>query len=123
MNRQKIIRWGFFFAGITIMSLGISLTIKGQSLGISPWDVLHIGLYRQLGLSIGSWNIITGLAIISFVSMVTKEWPKLGTWLNIIVIGIFIDIFNWLLPDITTFWGQTIVFVVGAIVMGCGSAI
>lgn len=123
MTKSFILRWGFFLAGLIIMALGISMTIKGQRIGVSPWDVLHVGLFNKIGLSIGSWNIITGLIIILLVSIYVREWPKLGTWINIVAIGIFIDFFNWLLPDITTLWGQTIIFVLGVIVSGYGTGI
>jgi len=109
--------------GMMIMALGVAMTIKGQRLGIGPWDVLHVGLYNNLGLSIGSWNIITGLLIILIVSIFAREFPKLGTWINIVVIGLFIDLFNWLLPEFTTLFGQTIILVIGIIVMGFGAGI
>ena len=123
MTKHYLYRWGFFLAGLIIMALGISMTIKGQRLGISPWDVLHVGLYRKFGLSIGSWNIITGLFIVFFVSIFLREWPKLGTWINILTIGVFIDLFNWLLPEFTTIWGQTIIFILGVVVSGYGAGI
>ncbi len=54
------VKWLVFFMGLLIMSFGISLMIKAN-LGSAPWDVLHIGLYYQFGLSIGTWSIIIGL--------------------------------------------------------------
>src|SRR5690625_1366130 len=81
-RKHYIYRWGFFLFGLIIMSLGISMTIKGQRLGVGPWDVLHVGLYQKIVLSIGTWNIITGFIIISSVSLILREWPKLGTWIN-----------------------------------------
>ena len=50
----------------------------------------------------------------------TKRWPQLGTWLNILVIGSFIDVFNWLIPDITSFAGQLIIFLGGVLVIAIG---
>lgn len=123
MAKQYFYRWTFFLAGLIIMSLGISMTIKGQRLGVGPWDVLHVGLYRKIGLSIGTWNIITGFLIISIVAIIVREFPKLGTWINMTVIGLFIDLFNWLLPDFTTLWGQTLIFIIGIIIMGYGAGI
>lgn len=120
MKKELIWRWAFFVAGVTIMSLGISMTIKGQQFGISPWDVLHVGLYRHLGLSIGTWAILTGIFIVIVTMIGTKKFPQLGTWLNILFIGSFIDMFNWLLPDITSFIGQLIIFILGVIVMAIG---
>lgn len=101
-------RWLFFIAGLIILAFGISLTIKGQLLGIGPWDVLHVGLYLNVGLTIGSWSIISGLVIVIGTAIGTKRFPKIGTWLNMILIGLFIDFFNWLLPDLASYFGQTI---------------
>ncbi|MDF2068032.1 YitT family protein [Bacillus sp. Cr_A10] len=120
MKKELIWRWAFFIAGVTLMSLGISMTIKGQQFGISPWDVLHVGLFRHLGLSIGTWAILTGIFIVIVTMIGTKRFPQLGTWLNILFIGSFIDMFNWLLPDITSFIGQLIIFIFGVIVMAIG---
>lgn len=110
-------RWIFFIGGMMFMSLGISLTIKGQRLGIAPWDVLHVGLFQNVGLTIGSWSIITGLVIVTVTSIFLKEWPRLGTWLNMMVIGLFIDFFNWLLPDLTSLTAQIISFILGVLVL------
>lgn len=106
-----------------VLSLGISMTIKGQRLGIGPWDVLHVGLYRNFGLSIGTWGIITGFIIIISTAAVLRAWPKVGTWVNMFLIGIFIDFFNWLIPEVTTFGAQLIIFAVGVIVQGYGVGI
>ena len=115
-------RWSFFFIGISVMSLGITMTIKGKALGTSPWDVLHIGMFRQFGLSIGSWSILVGLFIILGTSLYLKAWPKLATWLNMLLIGTFIDFFNWVLPSTSKFGLELTYFILGFLVMsiGCG---
>ena len=123
MRKIRLWRWAFYFAGLLVVSLGISMTIKGYRLGIGPWDVLHVGLYQNLGLTIGSWSIISGLVIIVVTAGFLKEWPKIGTWLNMILLGVFIDIFNWIIPDFETLGAQTIIFVFGVIVMGYGAGL
>jgi len=122
MRNELKWRWGFYFVGIATMSFGITLTIKGKALGTSPWDVLHIGLFKQLGLTIGSWSILVGLFIILATSFYLKTWPKLATWLNMLLIGTFIDIFNALLPNTTVFMWELVYFISGFFVMsiGCG---
>ena len=69
---------------------------------MGSWDVLHIGLTKTLGLSIGSWSIILGLAILAFDMLITKSslYPER---LLICFGGHFIDIFNYWLPDIDGF--------------------
>ncbi|MBB4823083.1 putative membrane protein YczE [Sporosarcina luteola] len=120
MRRIFIWRWVFFLVGMMIMSLGISMTIKGNRLGIGPWDVLHVGLYRKFGLSNGSWSILTGFVIIASTAIVLRQWPQLGTWLNMFLIGLFIDLFNWLLPDFSSLAGQAVIFTIGVFVTAYG---
>ena len=122
MNREFVFRWLFFFFGLMIMGLGVALTIKGQRFGVGSWDVLHIGLFKNLGLSIGLWSIIMGIIIITISSIGLRELPKLGTFMNMLFVGIFIDFFNWLLPDPNTFTVQLISFVLGVLLLaiGCG---
>lgn len=123
MRRIQTWRWTFYLVGLLVVSLGISMTIKGYRLGIGPWDVLHVGLYKNLGLSIGSWSIISGLVIIVVTAGFLKEWPKIGTWLNMILLGIFIDLFNWILPDFETLGAQTVIFVLGVAITGYGAGL
>src|SRR5699024_9075184 len=122
MNREFVFRWLFFFFGLMIMGLGVALTIKGQRFGVGSWDVLHIGLFKSLGLSIGLWSLIMGIIIITISSIGLRELPKLGTFMNMLFVGIFIDFFNWLLPDPNTFTVQLISFVLGVLLLaiGCG---
>lgn len=123
MRKIQIWRWTFYLVGLLVVSLGISMTIKGFRLGIGSWDVLHVGLYQNLGLTIGSWSIISGLVIIIGTAGFLKAWPKIGTWLNMIFLGMFIDLFNWILPDFETLGAQTVIFVLGIVVMSYGGGL
>lgn len=118
--KQLVWRWVFFVTGVTMMALGISMTIKGQQFGIGPWDVFHIGLHNHLGLTIGTWTILASIIIVLITIMGTKKFPQLGTWLNILFLGSFIDVFNWILPDITSYIGQLIIFIIGVVVIAVG---
>lgn len=123
MAREYTYRWLFFLVGIMILGLGVALTIKGQRFGVGSWDVLHIGLFQNLGLSIGLWSIILGIIIIIISSIGLRTFPKVGTFLNMIFVGLFIDFFNWLLPDPTTFLFQFLSFILGIVLLGTGSGI
>lgn len=120
MKRNYGLRWIFFLAGLMILALGISMTIKGQRLGISPWDVLHVGLFQQLGLTVGTWSIIMGSLILLGTCLITKKLPRIGAILNMLLVGIFIDLFNWLLPEPSSWAGVILIFTLGVVVMGYG---
>ncbi|HWO97665.1 MAG TPA: YitT family protein [Bacillus sp. (in: firmicutes)] len=120
MSRETIIRWSFFVFGLIILAFGIALTIKGKDLGIGPWDVFHYGLFLQFGLSIGTWAIIAGFIILFATSLATKSFPKIGAVLNMLLLGGFIDFFNYILPDPESMWIKTVVFIIGVIIMGYG---
>lgn len=123
MRKKFAWQWTFFFVGLAVMSLGISLTIKGKALGTGPWDVLHIGLFKQFGLTIGIWSVLTGLTIVLSTSLFLRRLPKIATWLNMLLIGSFIDLFNWLLPSTSIFIWELCYFIAGFFVMSIGCAL
>lgn len=120
MKRHIYWRSTFFLLGIVILSLGIALTIKAKALGVGSWDVLHIGLANSFGLTIGTWSIILGLIILTIDSVFMKRLPKTGTFLDMFFAGIFIDIFNALLPSISGFYSQVFIFIIGLLLLGFG---
>ncbi|MCY8513860.1 YczE/YyaS/YitT family protein [Bacillus atrophaeus] len=120
MKREFVLRWAFYFIGLLILSFGISLSIEGKALGISPWDAFHYGLFQRFGLTIGQWAIIIGAIIVCLTSVFTKALPKIGAILNMLLIGIFIDFFNILLPEPSTYTVSVIVFSLGVLLIGYG---
>src|SRR5690625_4741587 len=74
--REAMLRWSFFFGGLIILGLGVALTIKGQRFGVGSWDVFHIGLFKQLGLTIGTWSIIAGIVIVIISAIGMREFPQ-----------------------------------------------
>lgn len=120
LSKRIFLKWSFFIIGLIILALGISMMIKGRLLGVGPWDVLSIGLFKHVGLTIGTWSILVGLVIVAVTAVATKAWPKLGTVLNMVLIGIFIDIFNLLLPEVESLLVQVPVFIAGLFVYAYG---
>ena len=75
--------------GLFLFALGIVVTMKAN-LGFAPWEVFHQGVTLTIGLSIGKVSILTGLVICILVYL-SGEKLGLGTILNMILIGIFMD--------------------------------
>lgn len=120
MNKHIYWRSAFFFLGIVILALGVALTVKANTIGVGSWDVLHIGLTNTLGLTIGTWSIIVGLIILAIDSLFMKRLPKIGTFLDMFLTGIFIDLFNFWIPTVNGFFPQLIAFCAGLLLLGFG---
>jgi uncharacterized membrane protein YczE len=119
------IRLALFFVGLIIFSLGITIAINVQHLGIHPWDVLSVGLFDLFGLSIGSWNIMIGFLLILVSFILDRTYVKWGTFVNAVIIGSFVDLFLWMdfLPQATHGWTDWLIIVIGIVVMGIGGGL
>jgi uncharacterized membrane protein YczE len=118
------IRFTVFGLGLMVMSFGLDLFITSH-LGASPWDVLHVGLFQHFGLTIGSWSIIAGFFILAISATLMREWPKLGAFLNMILVGMFMDLY-FKLPFMVTplsMEGKLVMFASGLIINGIGMGI
>lgn len=117
-------RFLIFTLGLLVMTLGIVLIIVAD-LGPSSWDVLHIGLYNSFGLTIGTWSIIVGVAIVILSAILLKSFPPIGTFLNMLLVGIFIDLFL-LIPFLQTpdsTMGKMVMFLSGLLINSYGMGI
>ncbi|SFE04944.1 hypothetical protein SAMN05216238_107201 [Lentibacillus persicus] len=118
-------RWFVYIIGILIFSMGITITVNMQHLGVHPWDVLNVALFEIVGLSIGSWAIIISFLLIIISWILDKSYIKIGTFLNAVLIGVFVDMYMWLdfLPKATNSWVDVVIIIAGIIVMGLGGGI
>ena len=85
------------YAGLVLYGLSMALLVR-SGLGVMPWDVLHQGLARQLGWSLGTVTIVVGaLVLLAWVPL--RERPGLGTVSNVVVIGLALDAALAVLPE------------------------
>ena len=78
------------YAGLVLYGLSDALMLLA-GLGVDPWDVLHQGLSRRLGLGVGTWAIIVG-AVVLALWVPLRQRPGFGTLSNVIVVGAVIDL-------------------------------
>ena len=90
-SRRLPRRLAQLYAGLLAFAFGEAMIVRAD-LGVMSWDVLHQGLTRHLGLSIGQWSIIVG-ALVLLLWIPLRERPGLGTVSNVVVIGVAIDVF------------------------------
>src|SRR5664279_4952956 len=97
--RKRMDRLFRLLLGLFLYALGIVLTMKAN-LGFAPWEVFHTGLGKVMGITIGNISIITGLVIV-LAAFAMGEKLGLGTLLNMVLIGVFMDMLlrlGWLVP-------------------------
>lgn len=100
--RRKLIRTaarvGQMWLGLLCYGLAMALMIRAR-LGLDPWDTFHQGLSNRLGLSFGVVVIIVGAAVL-LAWIPLRQRPGFGTISNVIIIGVGVDVFLGLIPDI-----------------------
>jgi uncharacterized membrane protein YczE len=102
------------YVGLGAYGASMALLVR-SSLGVMPWDVLHQGLARRLGLSLGTMTIVVGvLVLLCWVPL--RQRPGLGTVSNVLVIGVVVDAVLRVLPAPGPMWAR-VGFVVAGIVL------
>jgi uncharacterized membrane protein YczE len=107
--------------GLIIFGFGEGLLII-SSIGASPWNVLHQGLFFNLGLSIGAWAFLVSLVVL-LLWFFLDEKIGMGTILNFIIIAVMIDVSIYFF-DAPKFWiNQFFLSVLSVLMVGLGSGI
>jgi uncharacterized membrane protein YczE len=84
------------YAGLLLYGASIGLLVQ-SGLGLPPWDVLHQGVARHTGLSIGTVSIVAGAAVL-LLWVPMRQRPGLGTVSNVVLVGLSMDATIWLTP-------------------------
>ncbi|WP_329467803.1 membrane protein YczE [Streptomyces sp. NBC_01431] len=85
------------YVGLALYGVSSGLLVRA-GLGLEPWGVLHQGLARHTGLSIGVVSIIVGAAVL-LLWIPIRQRPGLGTVSNVFAIGVFMDGTLAVVPD------------------------
>jgi uncharacterized membrane protein YczE len=94
-NRRGV-RFVQLFAGLALYGVSDGLLVRAN-LGLDPWDVLHQGLSRTVGLEIGTWSIIVG-AFVLLLWIPLHQRPGIGTICNIVIVGLVLNVTVDLVP-------------------------
>jgi uncharacterized membrane protein YczE len=77
------------YVGLVLYGVSMALLVR-STLGVMPWDVLHQGLSRQIGWSLGTISIVVGaLVLLAWIPL--RQMPGVGTVSNVVVIGLAVD--------------------------------
>ncbi|MBC7463663.1 MAG: hypothetical protein H7227_05340 [Actinobacteria bacterium] len=126
-------RWDLSVSRVAILGGGLFLFGIGESflvqsnLGNSPWVVLSQGVSEKTGISLG-WATFAVSCAVLLLWLPLSEKPGFGTFMNIIVIAIALQIGVEIIPRQTNFLvglgfafcGVALVGVASAIYITCG---
>jgi uncharacterized membrane protein YczE len=101
------------YLGLALYGLSVALQVA-SGLGVDPWDVFHQGLSLRFGLSLGTWIIIVGAAVM-LLWIPLRQRPGIGTISNVILVGTFADLLLLVLPEAGPL-GQRWTYLIAAII-------
>ncbi len=102
------------YVGLGLYGLSTAMFIRSD-LGVDPWDVFHLGVAIQTGMSIGTVIILTGAAVL-LLWIPLRQLPGLGTISNVICIGLAADASMALIPELTSLPVRITLLVSGIVV-------
>jgi uncharacterized membrane protein YczE len=86
------------YLGLVLYGFSMALLVRSR-LGVMPWDVLHQGIARNLGWSLGTVTVVVGVLVL-LLWVPLRERPGVGTVSNVFVIGAAVDASLALLPTV-----------------------
>ena len=97
MPYTRFVRGSLLLVGLTLYGVSDAMLVLA-GLGLDPWDVLHQGLSRSIGGQVGTWTDIIGvIVLLGWIPL--RQRPGVGTVVNVILIGIVVNICLDLLPS------------------------
>jgi uncharacterized membrane protein YczE len=120
-SEQRAARAVRLIVGLVLFGVGLGFMIAAD-LGLPPWDVLHQGLAEQTDQPIGRMINIVGFVLL-MVMVMLREPMGLGTVLNIIVIGVIVDVFLEVVGEPTELWVRWVLVLTGPAIVAIGSGL
>ena len=107
--------------GLALFGLGITLFVRA-GLGLPPWDVFHLGVADNVGLSLGVVIIAVGLVLL-VVWIPLRQRPGIGTILNALEIGMVVNLTKPLVGEPDHVVAQGVMVAGGLLMVAFGSAL
>jgi uncharacterized membrane protein YczE len=109
------------YAGLALYGASSALLVEA-GLGLEPWNVLHQGLAKLTGLSMGVVLTIVG-AIVLLLWIPLRQRPGLGTVSNVLVIGAAMDATLAVLPDVRALTVRVPLLLAGIVLNGAATGL
>jgi uncharacterized membrane protein YczE len=91
-------------------------------LGLDPWDVLHQGLSRTVGLGIGTWAIIVSyVVLLGWFGL--RQRLGVGTVVNAVGVGLVIDLVVSTVHSPHALWARVLLLLGGVVGNGIATGL
>jgi uncharacterized membrane protein YczE len=107
------VRLPLLAAGLYLYGASLAMMVRG-SLGVAPWDVLHVGVARFVPLTLGQTVIVTSFVVL-LLWIPLGERPGLGTVANSFLVGVSTDLTLSVLAAPDAWWARTALLVGGVV--------
>lgn len=112
--------------GCLCFSLGVKLFIDA-GLGVDPFHAMTIGLVQAVDvpyLQIGFMDGVVTVALLIVWTVWNRRLPPLSTFITMLMIGLLIDVWNWLAFDIIDLTGsRALTLLAGLLLLAYGSSL
>ena len=83
------VRLARLYLGLAGFGVSLALMVRAR-LGLGPWDVLHQGIARHLGVQLGWVTIgVSALVLVAWIPL--RQRPGLGTVSNAVIVGLVVN--------------------------------
>ena len=117
----KPLRVFFLFFGLFIFGLGDAFVIQ-SNIGNGPWSVLAQGVSQNLRTTMG-WSTFAISAVVLLAWIPLREKPGFGTFSNLVIIAIAIQIGVDVVPLQSSFLAGLLICLLGIAMIGVATAL
>ncbi|MGH3664958.1 MAG: YczE/YyaS/YitT family protein [Egibacteraceae bacterium] len=117
--RTSPARLARLLAGLWLFGAGEALLVDA-ALGNTPWTVLAEGVSLHAPLTVGTATVVIG-AVVLCGWIPLRERPGLGTVLNVVVIGLALDVMRLVVPTPQPLGARAALVLLGIGLVGLGS--
>jgi uncharacterized membrane protein YczE len=108
------------FAGLVLYGASDGLLVRAH-LGLDPWDVLHEGVSKRLGVDFGSVVAVVGvLVLLAWIPL--RQRPGVGTVANVAVVALSVDAVLALVAQPGSLLARIVLLVSGVVLNGLATA-
>ncbi len=109
------------FVGLALYGVSLAFVLRA-GLGLAPWDVLHQGLARITGTTVGQMVIAISFVVL-LLWIPLRERPGFGTFANAILVGVSVDLTMLVLDDAHGWVWRIVLLLAGVLLNGLATAL